>query len=61
MFSFNSSQVLPLKVYGSAVYRVGSDDMGGAFESVHETVVGFARVRAEGATEFSWEVINSSV
>ena len=45
--------MIPLKVYGSAVYRLGSSGADGAFESVHETVVGFVvRVEAEGTTEF---------
>ena len=30
----------------------GGSDAGGAFESVHETVIGFIRVKAEGTTTF---------
>ena len=43
------------EVLGSAVYRFGTtggSDAGGAFESVHETVIGFIRVKAEGTTTF---------
>ena len=47
------------EVLGSAVYRFGTtggSDAGGAFESVHETVIGFIRVKAEGTTTFRCRV-----
>ena len=51
--------MVPLRVYGSAVYRLGTGNTGGAFESVHETTIGFTRVRAYGVTKFSWSSSNA--